>query len=647
MSVTTRSETADSRFQLPELLALRGSDWTRALFAFGLTLAAALVLGLAFLFGLARAFDSRVTAGVSAAGVELAGLTRAEAEARLRSSLPAVDDGRATLLLEDRRTVIPYRAVGRDYDLAAMLDQAMLVGHGGSTIDRSLDQLRSLLQGSTVEPLVRYDRSAIQAYVGEATEAFIQRPVNAAVVLDPEGTGFTVNPAADGRRVDPSLALASVEQAIARTSPDDVTIELSGEAITPAVTTAEATAAATRADAMVAEPLRVTVEDKSYTVPVEALRSWMSFTRMADGGYAPRVTAKPIAASLAAFGADVGRPAKNAGFRMEGSRVVGVVPAVEGRQLDMGASAASIDQALAARAGGTATPAVELSITSAEPALTTKEARAAAPKMERLSSWTTYYPVGIKNFWGKNITIPTATINGYTLAPGERFDFWAAIGDVSRASGYGPGGAIINGRTEPTGALAGGICSCSTTLFNAAARAGLAMHDRRNHYYYISRYPVGLDATVFKSSSGTTQTMSFTNDTDGPILIRGLNAYGAVTFEIYGIDDGREVSFSRPSTSNYRNATDSIVYTSSLAPGVRRRVEVPVDGFNAVVTRWVRAADGTLLHEDTWFSRYAVITGIVEVGKAKAKPRPPADTTDGGTGDGGTGDGGTGDGGGG
>ena len=36
------------------------------------------------------------------------------------------------------------------------------------------------------------------------------------------------------------------------------------------------------------------------------------------------------------------------------------------------------------------------------------------------------------------------------------------------------------------------------------------MGARRNHYYYIDRYPIGLDATVFKSGSGSTQTMSFT-----------------------------------------------------------------------------------------------------------------------------------------
>ena len=42
------------------------------------------------------------------------------------------------------------------------------------------------------------------------------------------------------------------------------------------------------------------------------------------------------------------------------------------------------------------------------------------------------------------------------------------------------------------------MCSSSTTLFNAALRAGLQMGARSNHKYYINRYPLGLDATVSK-----------------------------------------------------------------------------------------------------------------------------------------------------
>jgi vancomycin resistance protein YoaR len=126
-------------------------------------------------------------------------------------------------------------------------------------------------------------------------------------------------------------------------------------------------------------------------------------------------------------------------------------------------------------------------------------------------------------------------LDGHVVAPGDTFDFWNAIGPVTRARGYRQGGAIINGRTELQGALAGGICSTSTTLFNAVARAGYEMGARRNHFYYIDRYPLGLDATVFKGDSST-QTMSFTNDTRYPVLIRAYKiATGARLREVRAV----------------------------------------------------------------------------------------------------------------
>ncbi|MEO5885051.1 MAG: VanW family protein, partial [Candidatus Limnocylindrales bacterium] len=224
-----------------------------------------------------------------------------------------------------------------------------------------------------------------------------------------------------------------------------------------------------------------------------------------------------------------------------------------------------------------------------------------------------------KNGFGANIWIPARLINGYVVAPRATFDFWDAVGPVTRAKGYKDGGAIINGRTEPQGALAGGICSCSTTLFNAALRAGYEMGARRNHYYYIDRYPLGLDATVFISASGSRQTMSFTNDTDFPVLIRGYgyrkgNA-GYVRFEIYSVPTGRKVSFSKPIVRNVRRATDTVQYTSTLAPGVSKRIEYPVDGKQVTVTRTVRARSGGVIHRDTYYSNYSRITGITLIGK--------------------------------
>ncbi len=203
------------------------------------------------------------------------------------------------------------------------------------------------------------------------------------------------------------------------------------------------------------------------------------------------------------------------------------------------------------------------------------------------------------------------------VAPGETFDFWKAVGPVTRARGFKQGGAIINGRTEPQGALAGGICSCSTTLFNAALRAGLKMGARRNHYYYIDRYPLGLDATVF-ISGGSVQTMSFTNDTEAPILIKGINtrdgSRGYVRFDLFSVPTGRKTTFSAPTVKNRRSATTITQRTSSLRRGVRKQIEWPVEGKDVWVTRTVRDASGAIIHRQTYYSHYARITGIILVG---------------------------------
>jgi vancomycin resistance protein YoaR len=161
------------------------------------------------------------------------------------------------------------------------------------------------------------------------------------------------------------------------------------------------------------------------------------------------------------------------------------------------------------------------------------------------------------------------------VPPGGWFDFWTVVGEISRARGFGLGGAIINGHTQPQGALAGGICSCSTTLFNAALRYGLEMGDRRNHYYYITRYPLGLDATVFKSGGGSVQSMSFKNDTESPILIHSWHSFGIINFQLWSVDSGRRVSFTRPTVRNVRPATTVVQYTSSLRPGARKQIEFP------------------------------------------------------------------------
>jgi len=103
------------------------------------------------------------------------------------------------------------------------------------------------------------------------------------------------------------------------------------------------------------------------------------------------------------------------------------------------------------------------------------------------------------------------------------------------------------------------------------------------------------------------------------VLIRGYKirngSRGYVKFEIYSVPNGRTVSIGAPVVKNIRQATDTIEYTSTLAPGATKRIESPVDGKQVWRTVTVRDANGVVIHKTTYYSNYARITGVTLVGK--------------------------------
>ena len=142
----------------------------------------------------------------------------------------------------------------------------------------------------------------------------------------------------------------------------------------------------------------------------------------------------------------------------------------------------------------------------------------------------------------------------------------------------------------------------------------------------------GLDATVFISGGGSKQTMSWTNDTKYPVLIRGINTrsggIGYVTFQLYSVPSGRKVVIGKATVKNQRQARDTVQYTSSLRAGQSERIEYPVDGMDVWRTVTVYQ-NGKVLRRTTYYSHYATITGILLRGKGTvvAEPTPTASQT--------------------
>ena len=124
------------------------------------------------------------------------------------------------------------------------------------------------------------------------------------------------------------------------------------------------------------------------------------------------------------------------------------------------------------------------------------------------------------NGFSANITVPARRLDGVVVRPGETFDL-ACPRRGQLPNRLSTGRRDRRGHSVEGRALAGGVCAASTTLFNAAARGGLDIVARQPHWYYITRYPLGLDATVSDS-----QTMRFRNDTKHPVMIKSMAGPG-------------------------------------------------------------------------------------------------------------------------
>ena len=151
----------------------------------------------------------------------------------------------------------------------------------------------------------------------------------------------------------------------------------------------------------------------------------------------------------------------------------------DGRELDVDATIARIAAEIEARGTGRPSASVGVALATIQPKMTTEEAQKIAPVMVKLGSWTTYFPISERNYFGANIWRPAQIINGTVLAPGQTFDWWRR--DLARD----PGPRVRARRRHPAPTTrtppARSAAACArapTTLFNAALRAGLQMGAR-------------------------------------------------------------------------------------------------------------------------------------------------------------------------
>jgi vancomycin resistance protein YoaR len=547
---------------------------------------------------------SRIAAGVHIDGVDVGGLTAAEARAKLEARAAELAQVPVTFTARGHEWRLKPVSLGVETDWNAAVKLALDEGDGLAPL-RGFRRLGVRVFGADVSPPTRVLDNALAFEVGKIGKVVDRPHRDAALVL--RRLRPIVLPAQAGRVLDREAASDVIVHSLAGFERGRVALPVqTDEAQVHAVDLAPVASKVRRA---LARPVRMKLGVASWWLPKQQLAAMLTLPH--DGTRALRVGGPGATRYFARLGRGIDRPARDATFRpLQSGRVV-VVPARNGRVVHEPATGRNILAAALAPTDRTA----RVVITHVKPNRTTAQARALGITT-RIGRYETIYGGDPNRI--HNVQLVAHLVDGKLIAPGATFSFNRATGARTADKGFREAPVIING--ELTTGLGGGVCQVSTTVFNAAYEAGLNITQRTNHALYISHYPQGRDATVNYPDVD----LKFVNDTRHWILLRTYVGSYSLDVEVYGAPLNRRVESETRPLKETGAAPLERVPDPSMYIGSTVVEESGEPSRSTSVRRRVYTANGTLLYDNTWYSSYRGEPRVVRVGtKHKPEPKPP------------------------
>jgi vancomycin resistance protein YoaR len=426
--------------------------------------------------------------------------------------------------------------IGFMVDVNATAQRARTAGRHGNPFALVSDTVLRRFRNDEIPLVVHYDPNGFAGLLdGWATaldrgvvEGGLQFRGATVVPIEPHGgTGLVRDVAAARLRA----LLGSANRA---------ELDLPVGAVAPQLDAAEVGAAATRARALLTAPYTILVGTKRVVLAPASLAGALE-THVV--GHSLQLGIDPDRLHLA-LGAAVGSffvAPVDASFAITSTNAVHVIPSRDGQGLDLDAIAAAI------LAGNHTIVAPSRQV---HPAHDTAWANHLGITHE-VSSFTTYYPAGQPRV--HNIHLAADVLNNTVVEPGQIFSLNDKLGERTAAKGYVKAPILIeDGFGQDYG---GGVSQLTTTLYNAEFFGGYQDVTHTTHTFYISRYPMGREATVNYPAVD----LKFKNDTTHGLLIRASYTDTSITVTFYGDNDGRVVHEQNRREFNMVAVTDQLV----------------------------------------------------------------------------------------
>ncbi|MYW72491.1 vanomycin resistance protein VanB [Pseudonocardia sp. SID8383] len=467
------------------------------------------VLVLGYVGDLALSSGS-VPRGVVVAGQQIGGMSRAQATETLQAAIEPRSSAPVPVQAGEVSSEIDPKAAGLQVDYARTLDEA------GEQPLNPITRISSFFTTREVGVVNSADDRAVRTALEQMAPLVMKEPKEGSV----EWQGVTPTPVAPelGQQLDVDAAVGVVEEQWASGEPVQLPLIVEQAVTTPADVQKAIDEVAKPA---VAGPLTITGEGANATITPEDITTALRFTADPEGP----VKLKPVIANKTLE--DIAQPqlasTEKPGIDAQldfAATPPRVVPSQDGRGIDYDATFANVLPILTGQ--GERTVAAVYANKPAE--ITTADLESLGNATE-ISTFTTG---GFAADSGQNIKRAAEAINGQIVQPGETFSLNGVSNPRNAANGYVEAGIIEDG--HPARGVGGGVSQLATTLYNASYFAGMTDIEHKEHSYYISRYPVAREATVFNDLID----VKFRNDGPTPVLIRTAWTPSNVTVSFIG-----------------------------------------------------------------------------------------------------------------
>ncbi len=159
-----------------------------------------LLVGAGSLYAFDRSHKTKIAEGVKVNGVDVSGLTPAQARAKLSEALLQPLDRPVSVRYQGRRFTLTPQAANLAVDIDGSVDRAMAASTAGNVFTRTWREVRGSSLNTEVEAKISWDRAAVRHVVRRVRDKLTVEPRDASVDLE----SGDVNPVTskDGLKVD-------------------------------------------------------------------------------------------------------------------------------------------------------------------------------------------------------------------------------------------------------------------------------------------------------------------------------------------------------------------------------------------------------------------------------------------------------------